>query len=812
MIGRPPCRKHDKTFIIRAAARAFLFAVLCLGTFSAAAQVRLAGYRQADINERFASGYWPAHWISVPQENNGYGVRHFRKTFELERVPAHFTVHVSADNRYKLYVNGRFVCLGPVRCDPQNWNYETVDLAPWLREGRNVIAAVVWNFDKYRPVAQMSFGRTEFLVQGDTDTASIVNTDSSWRCIADGSYGPMSYAVRGYFAAGNGERVDAALYPWGWEQPDYDDSLWPCAVRGLRAAAKGTRDYFGRQLVPSPTPSSELAPVRFSSVAGAAGVDLPEEFPRSAAEVRIPARSEVRILLDQGVLTTGYPRMDFSGGRGAEIKITYAEALYDGNGAWGKGDRNVTEGKSMIGYSDCIVADGGDGRSFVPLWWRTWRYVALDIRTADEPLTLHDVCGMFSAYPFELQSEFSAPESEELSRMLEIGWRTARLCANETYMDCPYYEQLQYFGDTRIQAMITMYNTRDAYMVRHALEQGRRSMISDGITRSRYPSDVFQMIPSFSIWWIGTAYDYWMYRGDEAYLKTLLPAFRSVMSWYESFLGEDCSLYGVPYWFFIDWADGLPGGQPLADGSGASAYHDALYLLGLGYAESMERAFGSKDIAEHYRKTASAVRKSFHEKYWVEERGLFADDSRRETFSQHVNSMAVLADAVTGRTAREVMHRVMEGERMIAATLYFRYYVNMAMARAGLGDMYLDCLGPWREQMTKGLTTWAETPDPTRSDCHAWSASPNIELYRTVLGISSASPAFGSVRIAPSLCGLASVSGSIPHPAGEVSVSYDADGRGGLTARVSLPEGVDGTFVWRGKSRRLHGGEQILKF
>ncbi|UKI39486.1 MAG: hypothetical protein L6V35_00780 [Alistipes putredinis] len=89
--------------------------------------------------------------------------------------------------------------------------------------------------------------------------------------------------------------------------------------------------------------------------------------------------------------------------------------------------------------------------------------------------------------------------------------------------------------------------------------------------------------------------------------------------------------------------------------------------------------------------------------------------------------MAVLADAVTGRTAREVMRRVMEGERMIAATLYFRYYVNMAMARAGLGDMYLDCLGPWREQMAEGLTTWAETPDPTRSDCHAWSASPNIE-------------------------------------------------------------------------------------
>ena len=79
----------------------------------------------------------------------------------------------------------------------------------------------------------------------------------------------------------------------------------------------------------------------------------------------------------------------------------------------------------------------------------------LTISTADEPLVLEDVYGTFSAYPFRCEIAFSAPGHDELNKMLEIGWRTARLCANETYMDCPYYEQLQYFGDTRIQAMIT---------------------------------------------------------------------------------------------------------------------------------------------------------------------------------------------------------------------------------------------------------------------------------------------------------------------------------------------------------------------
>jgi hypothetical protein len=86
-------------------------------------------------------------------------------------------------------------------------------------------------------------------------------------------------------------------------------------------------------------------------------------------------------------------------------------------------------------------------------------------------LIIDDLYGVFSAYPFENEYTFSAPGHPELSKMLDTGWLTARLCANETYMDCPYYEQLQYFGDTRIQAMISMYNTRDPYMVKMPLSR-----------------------------------------------------------------------------------------------------------------------------------------------------------------------------------------------------------------------------------------------------------------------------------------------------------------------------------------------------
>ena len=125
---------------------------------------------------------WAAQWIKVENSPvNDYGVYHFRKTFELSEKPETFRIHVSADNRYKLFVNGVMVSLGPARSDVYNWAYETVDIASWLRKGSNTLASVVWNFGEYNPVAQMSFRKTAFILQGNGDREQIVNTNASWR-------------------------------------------------------------------------------------------------------------------------------------------------------------------------------------------------------------------------------------------------------------------------------------------------------------------------------------------------------------------------------------------------------------------------------------------------------------------------------------------------------------------------------------------------------------------------------------------------------------------------------------------------------
>src|SRR5690242_8825753 len=161
------------------------FAILVSTNFCAKAQ-------NLPISQKLLDGNWNARWISCPGiVEKAYGVYHFRKTFNLADEPSQFIIHVSADNRYVLYVNGAEVGRGPARSSLYNWNFETYDIASHLHEGKNVIAALVWNMGEDAPVAQIS-AQTGFLLQGDEKPEEILNSDNSWKVIHDTAYAPCA--------------------------------------------------------------------------------------------------------------------------------------------------------------------------------------------------------------------------------------------------------------------------------------------------------------------------------------------------------------------------------------------------------------------------------------------------------------------------------------------------------------------------------------------------------------------------------------------------------------------------------------------
>jgi hypothetical protein len=751
---------------------------------------------------------WTARWISAPgAPPSDYGVYHFRRAFALPERPATFIVHVTADNRYQLFANGERVAWGPARGDLYHWRYETVDLAPFLKAGENVLAAVVWNFGAHTPQAQATY-ETGLALQGDGEAGKALSTDRQWRVLRNPAYAPLNVPREElhnqYYVAGPGDRVDGAAYPWGWEGAGFDDSAWAPAREGPRAAARDALDSPSRwMLVPRSIPPMEERPERFARVRRARGVTVSSPFPRAAAAFVVPPRSRAVVLLDQDHLTTAYPELTVSGGQGATLALRYAEALFE-PGSRRKGHRDQVDGKEFRGTRDEFVADGGRSRRFRPLWWRTYRYVELQVETADAPLTVEDLAATATSYPFTVRARFESGQPE-LDKILEVGWRTARLCAHESYMDCPYYEQLQYAGDTRIQALVSLFMTGDARLARNAIEQLDDSRTSEGLTQSRAPTRLQQYIPPFSLWWIGMVHDYWRYQDDAAFVRRMLPGVRAVLAFFAERQREDGSLGELPWWNFVDWVKQWPRGVPPVQ-DGRSAPLELQLLLAYQYAADLEQAVGSTARGGEMREAAARLRALVQASYWDTGRGLYADTPARDRFSQHANVLAVLAGLVDGAEARAVMDHVLADTSLAPCSIYFRHYLHAALNRTGQGDRYLDLLGPWRQMLAEGLTTWAETGEPdVRSDCHAWGSSPNFELFRTVLGIDSAAPGFRRVVIRPFLGPLTRVSGAIPHPRGEVAVSLTTRA-GRLEAEVTLPEGVEGELVWGTTRRPLPSG------
>lgn len=780
----------------------------------------------AAVNPELIENRWSARWIAHPHHADpsaaeyrspySFGVYHFRRSFDLPAKPASFVVHVTADQRYQLYVNGTRVAWGPARADLKNWRYESVDLAPYLRAGKNVLAAVVWNFAEHAPVAQTTF-RTAFLLQGDTAMERMADTSPLWKVWHNPAVSPlpvqMGREVYGYWAAGPGERIDGAQYPWGWERANFDDSHWQAPQLLSQGSPRDTRDAPNPwMLVPRDIPLMEERAIRIPHLRAVEGPQPPGSFPLRPVPHQIGSNRTTRLILDQGELTTGHPELLISGGKGTRVRLRYAEALYEkgSGGRVRKGDRNEIEGKDFVGYYDEFVLDGGSNRLYRPLWWRTWRYLEITVETAGETATIEDIAATFVAYPFENRSSLHTSDSAadaELAKILEVGWRTARLCAHETYMDCPYYEQLQYVGDTRIQALVSYYASGDARLARQALDRIDATRTPEGLTYSRAPSELQQYIPPFSLWWIGMLHDYWMHTGDPASVREHLKGMRAILQFFSGKQGPDGSLGKLPWWNFVDWA--WQHGMPPGAGEGQSAALDLQLLMAYDWAAELEAGLGSPLMAGLYRQEAQRLRSGVRALYWDGSRGLFADTPAKSSFSQQANALAILANVTTGEEARKVFETQWSGREITKSTVYFRFYTHAAARHVGLGDRYLSFLDPWRDMLNLGLSTWAEQPEPSRSDCHAWSASPNFELFRTVLGVSPAAPGFARVRVAPHLGNLPDLEGVMPHPRGEVKVSLRRTGDG-VSAAITLPDGVPGVFVWNGVERPLRPGENAV--
>tara|TARA_Y100001972_G_scaffold128681_2_gene190983 strand:+ start:4565 stop:6925 length:2361 start_codon:yes stop_codon:yes gene_type:complete len=753
-------------------------------------------------------------WVSFPTANvTSYGVYHFRKSFELEAVSQQLQVHISADNRYIFYVNGKRVSYGPAKGDLKTYKYDIVDIKPYLQTGKNVLAVLVYNAGKNKPMALLS-AQTAFMFRTEDPKFGFLNADRNWKTYQNTAYDPITYSelnlrewLRGYYAVGPSDEVFAEKYPWGWENIDFDDSQW---IIPQQLDFNGAEPW---NLVPRNIAFMDNHREYPRKIRRVKGISMPGPFIEKQQPIVVPANSTASILLDYEIFTMGYPELTVDEGKGSSIKITYAEALHEE--PYLKTHRDSVDGKIMYGPFDLFHPDG-EKRTFRPLWKRAYRYIQLDITTGNDPLEILNLESEYSGYPYPDMATFKSDDAR-LDDMFEISLRTLRMCSGETYYDTPFYEQLSYGGDNRPISAISTYNATDDRLFQEVMRLYPQS--ANGETRlfkSAYPSRFDFDMGTWSLAWVQTLWDYYEIRKDVEFTKQFINDIEGVLAFYEQHLDESKGVLGrIVGHQFVDWSmkkGSLPTGTYERNVFDHSAILTLYFAHTLDCVVKLYQEIGEEEKAKKWKALASTIKTAAFEIYWDPEKQIFADFPDKRQYSQHTNILAIMCDAIPKSDQDALFEQILTYDFDEMASSYFTFFLFNIMEKLGKEDLYFDNLDHWHYFLDKGHTTCGETGfmSHDRSDCHAWSGSPGYYHLRFIAGIKPADLGFENVSITPHLGKLKKVNATMPHPKGRISVDYEIKGKK-LIGEIILPPGMSGDFEYGGTTVELNSGINKIK-
>jgi len=752
----------------------------------------------------------------------------FRRAFTAEDVGTRPALRISADSRYRAYLNGTLVSRGPARGTPDFYHYETVDLTGWLAEGDNVLAVEVrWYGRAFEPRAEAHLAPGLWAMLGSDDAPGAVVTDETWRVCRSAAHRlhaiPRNHLVTNwYHVIDPSEYTDCSLLPADWTRVGFDDFGWPTAISLVPAIGRyQAKSYFfvGHELIPREIPSLEESPMP-PGIVQQAGSIQPVREPAVAREIQgslspstltwpdmtqplhLPGAGTQYLIINAGQLVTGYPRLTLTAPAGTLVEFRYAEAL---SRECNKTVRDDPAG-TVEGYHDLFTCRQGE-TVLEPFVWRTYRFLRIAVHHPDGPVTLDRFESIFTAYPFRDVATFASSDPRHRA-LWDVSWRTARACAHETYEDCPYYEQIQYVLDTKLQSLVSFLVAGDFRLARQALRQFAASQRVDGMISCRAPAVSWEpsIIPNLALTWIEYLEDWHRYSGDTSLVRELWRCLEGILAWFDQF-AQDGVLQDVPYWVFTDWT--LPSeGRHICGSTGE------LNLRWIGALQSASRLAGAidrLDLARNFDRRLQQVIPAVTAQYWSGREQVFLDETDGTLVAEHASVLAVLYGLVDEASGRQLLDRLAQRTDLARMSIAHSYYAFRAAETVGrYARTWQERLGNWTDQLALHATTWFETPEPARSDCHGWGSWIMADLLTAVLGIQPACPGFAEVRIAPALCDLAWARGTLPTVHGEIAVAYRREGRL-LHAEISLPDGVTGEFVVpTGERRPLRGGEQQL--
>jgi len=754
-------------------------------------------------------------WTTGAYDRDNASILYFRKELELNQSVRSARFRMSADSRYRLYINGILVAQGPCKGDGQVWFYDEVEVGSTLRTGINVFAAVVLRYPQQHEKGNYSVWRTDMpglYLDGTIKLADgnelPFGADESWKSFYDdyiqlgktNPYFDPLYIV---------ESAEGNSSSFGWKEAGFNDEGWAKTKAYLDAQISKAISPGG--MIPRPIPFMYEKPSKFKHVVCARTAETNlgqwQRLIDGVGSVTIPPHTKSVIEISSDYEVTAFLETAFVGGGGALVSIVSSECyVYPAKEQKGhlpvpaKGDRIDYVHGHLEGAPDTYRV-GGFGtierpEEYEPFWFRTFRFVQLTVETAEEPLTFTRLGYRETGYPLEVQTKVETSD-ESLNGIWEISERTLRLCMHETYEDCPYYEQLQYAMDSRSQILFTYNIAADDRLARKCIDDFFRSQRYDGLTNSCYPSTGPNVIPGFSIYYILMIHDHMMYFGDRKLVEKYMPSVERVLQFFDQRLEETGLIartseggMGNPYWSFVDWVSTWNTGVPNAIAKGAVTFDSLLYRMGLQAAAELARYLERTDMEASFLQKAEAIKKAIVT-YCIGRDGLIQDGPGVEEYSQHAQVFAVLTDVVTGSEAQALIELALTDKTLAPCSVAMAYYLFRGVEKVGLYHKTDELWSLWRQMLAKNLTTCVEDNVMERSDCHAWGSLILYELPAIILGVQPAEPGYGSVRVSPNPGYLSWAKGEVVTPKGIIKVSWEkATEDGNIDLKVELPEGV----------------------
>ena len=747
------------------------------------------------------------HWIWVPEwqelVTDKPRLVRFRKSVTLETKPESMYLRISADTRYKLYVNGEFVEFGPAKGDQRIWYVDAVEIAPWLHEGPNVIAVEVLRY----PLAYRSgnFGMVRTATAGLFVEGDII-ADESWKCREVMGFKILRESP-GFAPLMVLEEYNAEGWEQNWKTSDYDDSQWvntrPYNVMEINEAS------CPGDLSPRPIPYLTKIPRQFTGVVPKyddVTITNWSAVLKGKGSITVPAGTTHTIELNAGEEMCGYLSMRLQGGKGTTIKILgsegYVQKEMHPNGMDPvKKDRCDWVNGYLDGYTDIYHVAGygreGEEEVYEPFWFRTFRFVQLEVTAADADCVITGFDYKETGYPLDVKTSVSASDPS-FAGIWDISMRSLRRCMHETYEDCPFYEQLQYAMDSRSQILYTYMTSGDDRLARQCMDDFRRSQRADGMINCCYPHWGPNIIPGFAIYYIMMVYDHMMFFGDKKLIKKHLGAIDGILEYFDNHLeargivGKTGGHISERYWSFIDWSVpwGPTVGTPPAGLRGPITMESFLYIYGLQHAAKLCDYMGRADTAQEYRGRAAAVQQAINT-YCRDEEGFYLDSPGIRDYSQHCQVFAVLTDTVPLEEGRKLVLASLENQEKFAqCTVAAMFYLFRALEKIGAYERTEALWETWRNMLKNNLTTCVENYVGERSDCHAWGALLLHELPAVILGVRPGAPGFEKIEIAPVPGYLDWAKGDVVTPWGMVHVEWRKEADGSLELNYHVPEGI----------------------